>query len=234
MARNPPTDHQLADARKELRRRPRPIPADLSLGRLPAALVAARWRVRELYPALADVPDFMLEAAARLDPPAGCCRWGPARLVARVRRQRVPVNRVTRALLGPMCPGCRAALLPKPKPRPPRPATRSQPGRRSRRPGWPGAARSPAKPRTWSRRQAPRRPPMMIPASSSPRSDRPPTAKVAFWASSLASPVSEVGSASGHPTRSTLVRLAEPAPPAAIGPPRWPARPGRSPRRPPA
>jgi hypothetical protein len=33
---------------------------------------------------------------------------------------------------------------------------------------------------------------MMIPASSSPRRDRPPTAKVALWASSLASPVSEV------------------------------------------
>jgi hypothetical protein len=32
---------------------------------------------------------------------------------------------------------------------------------------------------------------MMIPASSGPRSDRPPTAKLANWASSLASPVSE-------------------------------------------
>jgi hypothetical protein len=130
MPLNPPTAAQLRGARKQLRRRPPAIPADLTMGRLPAPTVAARRRVRDLYPSLADVPNFVLEAAARLDPPRGRCRWDLARLVARVRRQRLPITQETRYLLGPMCPGCRAALLPKPKPAPRRRARPRATGRR--------------------------------------------------------------------------------------------------------
>jgi hypothetical protein len=126
MPLNPPTAAQLRGARRELRRRPPAIPADLTMGRLPGPITRARLRVRDLYPSMAAVPDLVLEAAAHLDPPAGRCRWDLARLVAQVRRQRLPITRETRYLLGPMCPGCRAALLPKPKPKPrpqPRPRT---------------------------------------------------------------------------------------------------------------
>jgi hypothetical protein len=44
-------------------------------------------------------------------------------------------------------------------------------------------------------------PPMMIPASSSPRNDRPPTAKLALRASSLASPVSEAAATKAMASR---------------------------------
>jgi hypothetical protein len=117
-----PGPAQLAAAAAQLRRRPPAALEDLTGGRLPSPAERALRRIAQLYPAVAaHVDRAILLAAAHPQPPAGCCRWGVARLTRQVhpggRRLRLG-DPALQALLGPACPACRAALTPKPKPKP--------------------------------------------------------------------------------------------------------------------
>jgi hypothetical protein len=111
----PPTPAQLAGARRELARRPRPILADLEAGRLPSPVERAVRRVEDLYPAVAAaVPRLVLVAGAQ-QPPAGSCRWRRILVAVRVHPTRLRLDQASRLLDTP-CPRCQAALGWRPKP----------------------------------------------------------------------------------------------------------------------